>query len=41
MPAIALFGPAFASSVLDLTDANFDAEVFGGKPSLVEFFAPW
>ena len=31
-----------ASSVLDLTPSNFDATVLNsGKPSLVEFFAPW
>ena len=31
-----------ASSVLDLTPSNFDSVVLNsGKPSLVEFFAPW
>jgi protein disulfide-isomerase A6 len=31
-----------ASSVLDLTPTNFDSVVLkSGKPSLVEFFAPW
>ena len=32
---------ATASNVLDLDSSNFDATVFDGKPSLVEFFAPW
>lgn len=38
---IALVAPALASNVLKLTPDNFDTEVFGGTPSLVEFFAPW
>lgn len=33
---------ATASSVLDLDSSNFDSIVLkSGKPSLVEFFAPW
>ena len=30
-----------ALAVIDLTPSNFDGTVFAGKPSLVEFFAPW
>lgn len=42
LPALTLFTTAFAqSNVIDLTPDNFDAEVFAGKPSLVEFYAPW
>ena len=29
------------SAVLDLIPANFDKIAIGGKPALVEFFAPW
>lgn len=32
---------AAKSAVLDLTPSNFDKVVFDGKPTLVEFFAPW
>ncbi|KAL1302955.1 hypothetical protein AAFC00_003273 [Neodothiora populina] len=39
--SLAIFG-ASASAVLDLTPDNFDEIVLkSGKPSLVEFFAPW
>ncbi|KAL7903533.1 thioredoxin-like protein [Trichoderma sp. SZMC 28014] len=38
----ALAGSAAASSaVIDLIPSNFDKLVFSGKPTLVEFFAPW
>ncbi|RPA76594.1 hypothetical protein BJ508DRAFT_417513 [Ascobolus immersus RN42] len=30
-----------AGHVVDLTPGNFDAVVGGGKPALVEFYAPW
>jgi len=29
------------SEVIDLIPSNFDKFAFGGKPALVEFFAPW
>lgn len=32
---------AAKSAVMDLTPSNFDKVVFEGKPTLVEFFAPW
>lgn len=32
---------AAKSAVLDLIPSNFDKVVFDGKPTLVEFFAPW
>jgi len=39
---LGLVGLAFASHVLDLDAKNFDETVLkSGKPSLVEFFAPW
>ena len=42
VPALGLFiVSAVASNVIELTPSNFDKEVFGGTPSLVEFFAPW
>ncbi|MEE9275090.1 MAG: thioredoxin [bacterium] len=35
-------GPSDAGEVLELTDANFDAEVLAaGKPTLVDFWAEW
>ncbi|KOS19182.1 Protein disulfide-isomerase erp38 [Escovopsis weberi] len=38
----ALAGCAAAgSAVLDLIPSNFDKVVFSGKPTLVEFYAPW
>jgi len=41
-PALALVSSAIASDVIDLTPQNFDSVVLkGGKPALVEFFAPW
>jgi protein disulfide-isomerase A6 len=41
-PALALLSTVSASSVIDLTPSNFDKVVLkGGKPALVEFFAPW
>ena len=39
--ALALLSPLAALAVKDLTPSNFDATVFDGTPSLVEFFAPW
>ena len=40
--ALVITSTAAASSVQDLTPSNFDDVVFkSGKPSLVEFFAPW
>ena len=43
LPALTFFAPiVLASDVLDLTPSNFDQIVLkSGKPSLVEFFAPW
>lgn len=32
---------AAKSAVMDLMPSNFDKVVFDGKPTLVEFFAPW
>lgn len=32
---------AAKSAVIDLIPSNFDKLVFSGKPTLVEFFAPW
>jgi len=32
---------AYASHVLDVSPDNIDSIVFGGIPSLVEFYAPW
>lgn len=32
---------AAKSAVIDLVPSNFDKVVFDGKPTLVEFFAPW
>lgn len=32
---------AAKSAVIDLIPSNFDKVVFDGKPTLVEFFAPW
>ena len=40
--AIAAFGSATASAVIDLKPDNFDSVITNsGKPALVEFFAPW
>lgn len=39
--ALTLLAPLSALAVTDLTSDNFDATVFSGTPSLVEFFAPW
>jgi len=36
-----LFAIAFSSDVVDLDPDNFDTIVGGGKPALVEFYAPW
>lgn len=42
LSTFAVLGANAASSVLDLTPANFDDVVLkSGKPALVEFFAPW
>jgi protein disulfide-isomerase A6 len=37
----ATLGAVAASAVIDLTPDNFDKVVKSGKPSIVEFFAPW
>ena len=40
--SLALAGTSVASAVIDLIPKNFDDVVLkSGKPSLVEFFAPW
>lgn len=42
LSVLALVSTSAASSVLDLIPDNFDDVVLkSGKPSLVEFFAPW
>ncbi|MCJ1372082.1 hypothetical protein MMC20_003303 [Loxospora ochrophaea] len=42
LSSLAILGANAASSVLDLIPNNFDKLVLqSGKPSLVEFFAPW
>lgn len=42
LPALTLIGASSAASnVQEFTPKNFDASVFAGTPSLVEFFAPW
>jgi protein disulfide-isomerase A6 len=33
--------PGGGKSVVTLTPDNFDAQVFGGEPWMVEFYAPW
>lgn len=33
--------PAGKSEVIDLIPSNFDTFALGGKPALIEFFAPW
>ncbi|KAL9051037.1 MAG: hypothetical protein Q9162_006260 [Coniocarpon cinnabarinum] len=38
---LSLLSPALALAVQSLTPDTFDATVFSGTPSLVEFFAPW
>ena len=38
---LSLLSPLAVLAVKDLTPSNFDATVFDGTPSLVEFFAPW
>jgi len=37
----AILAVAFTSDVVDLTPDNFDDIVGGGKPTFIEFYAPW
>ena len=40
--SLAILGANAVSAVIDLIPSNFDDVVLkSGKPSLVEFFAPW
>jgi protein disulfide-isomerase A6 len=40
--SLAILGSNAVSAVIDLIPSNFDDVVLkSGKPSLVEFFAPW
>ena len=42
MMKFAVLAMLFAGvNAVSLTDSNFDAEIFGGKNSLVKFQAPW
>ena len=42
LASLAILGSNAVSAVIDLIPSNFDDVVFkSGKPSLVEFFAPW
>ncbi len=41
LSSLSIIVTSSASAVRDLASTNFDATVFDGTPSLVEFFAPW